>query len=142
MCPLHFIDSLERMRTHQTIIAYGLYLYFSSRRYIYLHPRIICKENACFHLEMSLRIRYNKTDRFVVAEWRIKEIFVDEVFVEGRWSKLLVMARLWWTKYTCFCLLFHLSKERTIFLCYQFFRQIRTRFENKRVFLLTVLTDM
>ena len=32
---------------------------------------------------MSLRIRYNKTDRFVIAERRIKEIFVDEVFVEG-----------------------------------------------------------
>ena len=32
------------------------------------------------------------------------------------------------------CLLFHLSRERTIFVCYQFFRQIRTRFGNKPIF--------
>jgi hypothetical protein len=60
-----------------------VFTYTSVQEDIYLHPRIICKENACFHLEMSLRIRYNKTDIFVIAERRIKEIFVDEVFVEG-----------------------------------------------------------
>ena len=32
------------------------------------------------------------------------------------------------------CLLFHLSTERTIFVCYQFFKQIRTRFGNKTIF--------
>jgi putative transposase len=32
------------------------------------------------------------------------------------------------------CLLFHISRERTIFVCYQFFRQIRTRFGNKPIF--------
>jgi transposase-like protein len=32
------------------------------------------------------------------------------------------------------CLLFHISRERTIFVCYQFFRQIRTRFGNKPMF--------
>jgi putative transposase len=32
------------------------------------------------------------------------------------------------------CLLFHISRERTIFVCYQFFRQIRTKFGNKPIF--------
>src|SRR5215211_7895921 len=33
------------------------------------------------------------------------------------------------------CLLFHLSRERTIFVCYQFFKQIRTRYGgNKSIY--------
>ena len=33
------------------------------------------------------------------------------------------------------CLLFHLSRERTIFVCYQFFKQIRTRYVgNKSIY--------
>jgi len=32
------------------------------------------------------------------------------------------------------CLLFHLSTERTIFVCYQFFKQLRTKFGNKPIY--------
>ena len=32
------------------------------------------------------------------------------------------------------CLLFHLSKERTIFVCYQFFKEIRSRYGNKVIY--------
>ena len=32
------------------------------------------------------------------------------------------------------CLLFHLSRERTIFVCYQFFRQIRSRYGSKVIY--------
>jgi transposase-like protein len=34
-------------------------------------------------------------------------------------------------------LLFHISTERTIFVCYQFFKQIRTRFGNKLIIIFT-----
>ena len=33
------------------------------------------------------------------------------------------------------CLLFHLSTERTIFVCYQFFKQLRTKFGNKPIYI-------
>jgi putative transposase len=32
------------------------------------------------------------------------------------------------------CLMMHLSRERTIFVCYQFFKQLRNRFGRKPVF--------
>jgi transposase-like protein len=72
-------------------------------------------------------------DRFVIGRRRIKEIFVDETLlkVDGQ--------NYWlWLAYDepnlHIYLLFHLSRERTIFVCYQFFRQIRTRFGNKPIF--------
>ncbi len=37
------------------------------------------------------------------------------------------------------CLMMHLSRERTIFVCYRFFLQLRQRYGRKPVFLLTVV---
>jgi transposase-like protein len=76
------------------------------------------------------------TDRFVVVGKRkIKKIFVDETLL-----KINDGQDYWlWLAYDepnlHVCLLFHISRERTIFVCYQFFRQIRTtRFGNKPIF--------
>jgi transposase-like protein len=74
------------------------------------------------------------TDRFVVGKRKIKKIFVDETLL-----KINDGQDYWlWLAYDepnlHVCLLFHISRERTIFVCYQFFRQIRTRFGNKPIF--------
>ena len=75
------------------------------------------------------------TDRFVVVGKRkIKKIFVDETLL-----KINDGQDYWlWLAYDepnlHVCLLFHISRERTIFVCYQFFRQIRIRFGNKPIF--------
>ena len=71
-------------------------------------------------------------DRFVIGKRQVKKIFVDETLlkINGQhyWLWLAYEPNL----HTC--LLFHLSTERTIFVCYQFFKLIRTRFGNKPVF--------
>lgn len=83
------------------------------------------------------------TDRFVVVGKRkIKKIFVDETLL-----KINDGQDYWlWLAYDepnlHVCLLFHISRERTIFVCYQFFRQIRTRFGNKPIFTDGVLTGI
>ena len=79
-------------------------------------------------------------DRFKVNKNQVKMIFVDETLIQIDGKDYWL-----WIAYEPdmdLCLMMHISRERTIFVCYQFFRQIRTRFENKRVFLLTALTDM
>ncbi len=127
------MDSFERIRTHPIIIAYGLYLYFSSRSYRFASKSLeqITKRT---HVSIWKWVqKYAKlTDSFVIGRRRIKEIFVDETLlkVDGQnyWLWLAYEPNLH------VCLLFHLSRERTIFVCYQFFRRIRTRFGNKPIF--------
>ena len=71
-------------------------------------------------------------DRFVIGKRQVKRIFVDETLlkINGQhyWLWLAYEPNL----HTC--LLFHLSTERTSFVCYQFFKLIRTRFGNRPVF--------
>jgi hypothetical protein len=135
------MDSVKRIRTHPTIIAYGrLYLYFSSRSYRFasksLEP-ITKRTHVSIWMEMGTEIHSSTlTDRFVVVGKRkIKKIFVDETLL-----KINDGQDYWlWLAYDepnlHVCLLFHISRERTIFVCYQFFRQIRTtRFGNKPIF--------
>jgi transposase-like protein len=56
----------------------------------------------------------------------VKEIFVDETLlrIDGQdyWLWIAYEPNL------NTCLMIHLSKERTIFVCYQFFRQLRNRY--------------
>ena len=125
---------------HPTIIAYGLYLYFSSISYRFASKSLeqITKRT---HVSIWKWVqKYAKLiDRFVVIgrRRRIKEIFVDETLlkVDGQ-NYWLWLASLWWTKSTCLFAISSVSwEERTIFVCYQFFRQIRrTRFGNKPIF--------
>ena len=72
-------------------------------------------------------------DRFVIAKCRVKEIFLDETLLKINGQDYWL-----WIAYDepniHACLLFHLSRERTIFVCYQFFRQIRTRYGSKVIY--------
>jgi putative transposase len=76
---------------------------------------------------------YWLADRFVIGKRKVEKIFVDETMlkIDGQnycWLWLAYEPSLH------VCLLFHLSTERTIFVCYQFFKQIRTRFGNKPIY--------
>ena len=74
------------------------------------------------------------TDIFIVGKQRIKKIFVDETLLK-------INGRQYWlwlaydepSLHVCL-LLFQLSRERTIFICYQFFKQLRTKFGNKPIY--------
>lgn len=65
-------------------------------------------------------------DRFKVNRHSVREIFVDETLfkINGQdyWLWLAYEPNLH------VCLLFHISRERTIFVWYQFFKQIRKKY--------------
>jgi transposase-like protein len=61
----------------------------------------------------------------------VKEIFVDETLlrIDGQDYWL-------WIDYEPnlkACLMLHLSRERTIFICYQFFKQLRDRYGSRKI---------
>jgi putative transposase len=129
------MDSIKRIRTDPAIVAYGLYLYFNSRSY-----RFACKSLEAVTKRTHVAIwkwvqKYSllAADRFVIGKRRVKEIFVDETLVringQNYWLWLAYEPTLH------VCLLFHLSRERTIFVCYQFFKEIRSKFgRNKPIY--------
>ena len=60
----------------------------------------------------------------------IKEIFVDETLL-----KIYGQDYWLWIAYepnVKSCVMMHLSRERTIFVCYQFFRQLRNRYGTRK----------
>ena len=120
---------MKRIRTNPAIVAYGLYLYLNSRSYRFAGRGLELQENSCVNLEWVLT---SLTDRFVIGGRRIKDVFVDERLLkingENYWLWLAYEPNLH------VCLLFHISRERTIFVCYQFFKQIRTKFGSKSIY--------
>jgi putative transposase len=71
-------------------------------------------------------------DSFVIGKRKVQKIFVDETLLKINGQHYWL-----WLAYEPIlrvCLLFHLSTERTIFVCYQFFKLIRTRIGNKTIF--------
>jgi putative transposase len=76
----------------------------------------------------------NVADHFRINKQRVKEIFVDETLIQIDGKDYWL-----WIAYEPNikrCLMMHLSRERTILVCYQFFKQIRNRFGRK-----SILTD-
>ena len=108
-------SSIKRIRTSPSIIAYSLYLYFNSRSYRFASKSLepIVKRT---HVSIWKWVqRYSElADKFVIGKQRIKEIFVDETLVkingQDYWLWLAYEPNLH------VCLMFHLSRERTIFL--------------------------
>jgi transposase-like protein len=74
---------VKRIRTHPTIIAYGLYLYFSSRSYRFASKSLepITKRT---HVSIWKWVqKYSTlTDGFVVGKRKIKKVFVDETLLK------------------------------------------------------------
>jgi putative transposase len=127
------MDSMKRIRTDPAVIAYSLYLYFNSRSY-----RLASKSLEPIIKRTHVSIwkwvqRFSKcADKFRADKRSIKVIFVDETLI-----KINGQDHWLWIAYEPnihSCLLFHLSKERTIFVCYQFFKEIRSRYGNKVIY--------
>lgn len=124
---------MECNRTHPAIISYGLYLYFSSRSF---RLAAKCLESTTIrrsHVAIWKWVqKYSGcADRLISADRRlVKEIFVDETLlrIDGRDCWLWIAYEPNLNR----CLMMHLSRERTIFVCYQFFRQLRNRYGSRK----------
>jgi len=74
---------LKYIRTHQAIVAYGLYLYFNSRSYR-------CVSRSLEHIVKRSHVSIWKwmqkhadvVDRFWVNKNQVKMIFVDETLIQ------------------------------------------------------------
>jgi putative transposase len=122
---------MECNRTHPAIISYGLYLYFSSRS---LRLAAKCLESVIKRSHVSIWKWVQKysdcANRFMTDRRLVKEIFVDETLlrIDGQdyWLWIAYEPNL------KSCLMMHLSRERTILVCYQFFRQLRNRYGSRK----------
>jgi putative transposase len=122
-------------RTHPAIISYGMYLYFSSRS---LRLAAKCLESTTITRRSHVAIwkwvqKYSDcADKFVVEKCKVKKVFVDETLlrIDGHdfWLWIAYEPNL------NRCLMMNLSRERTIFVCYRFFRELRNRYGRRPIF--------
>jgi putative transposase len=121
----------KRNRTCPAIIYYGLYLYFSSRSYRFA-AKCLASMTKRSHVSVWKWVqRYSSlADEFRISKHRVKQIFVDETLlkIDGQeywlWIAYEPMLNV--------CLAMHLSRERTIFVCYHFFKQLRDKYGSRR----------
>ena len=125
--------AMNRARTHPAIISYSLYLYYSSRSFR-LAARCLSSLIQRSHVAIWKWVqRYAfLADRFRIDRRKVKQIFVDETLV-----KVDGLEYWLWVAYEPsldVCLMMHLSRERTILVCYQFFKQLRNRYGRRPIF--------
>ncbi len=125
---------MKRNRTHPAIIRYGIYLYFSSRSFR-LAARSLSPIKKRSHVSLWNWVqKYSAgcADIFQTNKYAVKEIFVDETLlqIDGKdyWLWIAYEPNL------NVCLMMHLSRERTILVCYHFFKQLRNRYGRKPIF--------
>jgi putative transposase len=124
---------MNRTRTHPTIVRYAIYLYFSSRSFR-LAARCLSSIIKRSHVSIWKWVqKYSGlADRLSANKRAVKEIFVDETLlqIDGQdyWLWIAYEPNL------DACLMMHLSRERTIFVCYQFFKQLLNRYGSKPIF--------
>ena len=123
-----------RTRTHPAIVRYGIYLYFSSRSFR-LAARCLESIVKRSHVAIWKWVQEYSgcADRFrIINRQAVREIFVDETLIQIDGQNYWL-----WVAYEPnldACLMMHLSKERTILVCYQFFKQLRNRYGRKPIF--------
>lgn len=122
-----------RTRTNPAIIRYGLYLYFNSRSFR-LAARCLSSIVKRSHVSIWKWVqRYSDcADRFHTDRRAVRMIFVDETLLQIDGQDYWL-----WVAYEPnldACLAMHLSRERTLFVCYRFFRQLRDRYGRKPIF--------
>jgi putative transposase len=125
---------MNRNRTDPAIVRYALYLYFSSRSFR-LAARSLAPIKKRSHVSLWNWVqKYSDrvADRFRIDKHQVKQIFVDEALlkIDGQEHWLWIAYEPDLNK----CLMMHLSRERTILVCYQFFMQLRRRFGRKPIF--------
>jgi putative transposase len=124
---------MNRARTHPAVVRYSLYLYYSSRSFR-LAAKCLSSLVKRSHVAIWKWVqRYAfLADRFRINKHKIRQIFVDETLV-----KIDGLEYWLWVAYEPnldVCLMMHLSRERTILVCYQFFKQLRKRYGRKPIF--------
>ncbi|SRR5579883_1493267 len=124
---------MYRTRTDPAIIRYGLYLYYSSRSFR-LAARCLSSIVKRSHVAIWKWVqRYSDyADRFRTDRRLVRAIFVDETLVQIDGQDYWL-----WIAYEPAlnsCLMMHLSRERTLFVCYRFFRKLRDRYGRKPIF--------
>jgi putative transposase len=127
------MDKLKHNRTSPAIIVYGLYLYFSSRSYRFASKSLEPMAKRTHVSIWKWVQKYSKlADRFKVNRHLVKEIFVDETLLKINGQHYWL-----WLAYEPnikSCLMLHIYKERTIFVCYQFFKHLRSKYGRKPVY--------
>jgi putative transposase len=125
---------MNRARTHPAVVRYSLYLYYSSRSFRLAAKCLssLVKRSHVAIWKWVQRYAFLAADRFRIDKHKIRQIFVDETLV-----KIDGMEYWLWVAYEPnldVCLMMHLSRERTILVCYQFFKQLRKRYGRKPIF--------
>ncbi|HEY7573098.1 MAG TPA: DDE-type integrase/transposase/recombinase [Nitrososphaeraceae archaeon] len=111
-----------------TTTSYGLYLYYSSRSFRLaakcLSSSFMVKRSHVTIWKWIQRYAFLATIRFTIDKHKIRQILiVDETLV-----KIDGLEHWLWIAYEPnmnVCLMMHLSRVRIIFVCYQFFKQLR-----------------
>lgn len=122
-----------RNRTHPAIIRYALYLYFNSRSFR-LAARSLSPIKKRSHVSIWKWVQKyaDCADRFRTDRRLVSVIFVDETLLQ------IDGIDYWlWIAYEPAlntCLMMHLSRERTIFVCYHFFKELQRRYGRKPIF--------
>lgn len=124
---------MNRNRTDPAVIRYALYLYFNSRSFR-LAARSLSPVKIRSHVAIWKWVQKyaDCADRFRTDRRAVREIFVDETLLQIDGNDYWL-----WIAYEPSldaCLMMHLSRERTLFVCYQFFRQLRDRYGRKPIF--------
>jgi putative transposase len=124
---------LRYNRTNPAIIAYGIYMYFNSRSYRCTSKSLeYIIRRSHVSIWKWVQKNANVADCFRIYKHGIKEIFVDETLIQIDGKDYWL-----WIAYEPNikrCLMMHISRERTILVCYQFFKQLRNRFGRKTIF--------
>ena len=123
---------MKRTRTHPAIVRYSIYLYFSSRSFR-LAARCLSSIIKRSHVSIWKWVqKYSGcADRLLSVNKRaVRKIFVDETLLQIDGQNYWL-----WTAYEPnldACLMMHLSRERTIFVCYRFFKQLLNRYGRRK----------
>ena len=125
---------MHRTRTNPAVIRYGLYLYYSSRSFR-LAAR--CLSSSFVRRSHVAIWKWVQKYAYCAARFRtdrrlVKVIFVDETLIQIDGHDYWL-----WVAYEPTldsCLMMHLSREKTLFVCYHFFKQLRDRYGRKPIF--------
>lgn len=124
---------MNRTRTHPAVIEYALYVYFNSSS-LRLAARSLAPVKKRSHVAVWTWVQKYAgcADRFRPDKRAVSQIFVDETLIR-------IDGHDWWLWIAYepnldVCLSMHLSRERTIFICYRFFQQLRKRYGRKPVY--------
>ena len=122
-----------RNRTDPAIIKYGLYLYYSSRSLRLAAKSLeVVKKRSHVAIWKWLQQYSGCADRYRTDRRLVRAIFVDETLLQIDGQDYWL-----WIAYEPAinsCLMMHLSRERTLFVCYSFFKQLQNRYGKRPIF--------